>query len=107
VRREHHEHRRLERARPAHRIERILQVVRTCGDGDAGAAQRIDSGEPARDGLAVASTEPQVGVGECDDPDVRRRHQLGDSLLLGGAALPQADAVARGDPVGESGEDLP
>ena len=89
---------RLERARPAQRVERILQVVGAGGDDDAGVEQRPHRGEPAGHRLlVVAALEVQVRRRQGDDGDAGGGDGLGDRPLPLGRLHAEADAVARRD----------
>ncbi len=90
----------------AHRVEGILEIVGTGGDGNSGATECIDRGESTGDRLLTAATEPEVGVRERDHADAGGRHELGDALLLGGDVLAEAHAVRGRHRQREPGEHL-
>ena len=101
---EHHQRGRLERARPAERVERVLQVVGAGGDDDAGLAQRPHRGD-AR-GASPAGARGPAGRGWW--PAGRRRRCRRRPPLrrppAGGQRLhAEADAVAGRDRVLEPG----
>jgi len=101
---EHHQRRRLERARPAEWIERVVQVVGPGRHGGTGRAERPNRGDTSRCRLQMRPTlQIEIRRRERDNCDPGCRNRSGDALLVGLRTSPQADAMTRRDGVLEPG----
>ena len=95
---QHHQRGRLERAAAPERVERILQVVASGEDDDAGVEQRAHGGEPTGYRLRMAAPlEVEVRRRQRDDGDAGGGDGLGGLPLACGRLHSEADAVARRD----------
>lgn len=93
----HHQPCRFERAGPANRVERVLQVVSSSSNHGAGFTQRSHSSEPSRHRDMAATLQKQVGVGKCDDRNARLGNEFGNAALLSSRLHSEAHTVARSD----------